>query len=92
MAYGWDWTEEKFFNSTPEYFFKAWKGKSDKEMRALKASWEQLRLLGSWVLAPHSKNLTPIKLLPLPWDKAKTRETFLEENKELIPLWDKLSK
>jgi hypothetical protein len=36
--------------------------------------WERLRILGTWVIAPHTKhpqNINPEKILPLPWDRPK---------------------
>lgn len=78
------WDEDKFFNAKPGYFFKALKGFNDLESERQKAEWERLRTLGFWVVSPHTKkgsNLTPKKLLPLPWDK-----TFVEENKDILEL------
>lgn len=93
MAYGWGWSEEQFWNSRPEIVFKTWKGRGDEKNRS--GEWERLRILGTWILSPHVKkghNISPEKLLPLPWDKVKTKEEFLKKNKDLIPLWDKLEK
>lgn len=93
MAYGWGWSEEQFWNSRPEIVFKTWKGRIDEKNRS--GDWERLRILGTWILSPHVKkghNISPEKLLPLPWDKIKTKEEFLKKNKDLIPLWDKLEK
>ncbi len=93
MAYGYGWSEEQFWNSRPEILFKTWKGRNDERNRS--GEWERLRILGSWVLAPHTKkgqNITPTKLLPLPWDVVMTREKWLEKNKKLIPIWDKLER
>lgn len=93
MAYGWGWSEEQFWNSRPEIVFKTWKGRIDEKNRS--GDWERLRILGTWILSPHVKkghNISPEKLLPLPWDKVKTKEEFLKKNKDLIPLWDKLEK
>lgn len=90
MAYGWGWSEKKFLQCTPKYFFQVWKGKRDAEERKERKEWERLRLLGSWVLAPYSKSLSPVKLLPLPWDEKLTKDKFLKDNKDLIPIWDKL--
>ena len=85
MAYGrLGWSEKKFDKATPNYFFKALKGFNDLENDRQKAEWERLRILGVWVLNPHTKkgtNLTPKKILPLQWDK-----TFVEENKEILEL------
>ena len=93
MAYSWGWSEKKFFKSVPEYFFKVWKGKRDEADRFERQNWERLRVLGAWVYASQgSKGITAKKLLPLPWDKVMTKEQFLKDNKNLIPIWDKLSK
>lgn len=92
MAYSWGWSRNKFFNSTLEYFYKTWLGKELEYEKKQRAEWERLRMLGMWVLSPYSKNLTPNKLIQFPWDKPKGKQAFLEENKHLIPLWDKLSK
>ena len=92
MAYSWGWSEYKFWNSTPEYLYKTWHGKERERDKNNRAEYERLRILGSWVLAPYSKNLTPIKLMPLPWDIKRTSETFFEEHKDLIPIWDMLEK
>lgn len=93
MAYGrLGWTEERLNNCTDLKIFElALKGFNNLEEERQKAEWERLRILGTWVLAPYSKNLTPMKLMPLPWDVKRTREQFYKENKELIPIWDKLS-
>lgn len=91
MAYGrLNWDEDKFFYAKPSYFYKALKGFNDLESERQKAEWERLRLLGYWVTSPHTKkgsNLTPKKLLPLPWDK-----TFTEENKEILELAKEIAK
>jgi hypothetical protein len=78
------WSENKFFNASPRYFFKALKGFNDFESERQKAEWERLRILGTWILTPHTKKgseLTPKKLMALPWDKS-----FVEENKEILDL------
>lgn len=94
MAYGWGWSEEQFLSSRPEIVFKTWKGRNDARNRS--GDWERLRILGTWVLAPYQKkgsNLTPAKLLPLPWDAPpETKEQWLERNKHLTPIWDKLER
>jgi hypothetical protein len=91
LAYGrLGWSEKKFFKSSPEYFFKALKGFNDLEFERTKGEWERLRILGTWVLSPHTKkghNLTPKKLMPFPWDL-----TFTQENKELLELAKKIAK
>lgn len=94
MAYGYGWSEEQFLNSRPEILFKTWKGKNDEKNRS--GEWERLRLLGTWILYPHTKkgsNISPEKLLPLPWDeKPKTKTEWLEQNKHLESIWDKLER
>jgi hypothetical protein len=94
LAYGWGWTENQFLNSRPEILFKTWKGRQDEIIRS--GEWERLRMLGAWILAPHQKkgaNLTPQKLLPLPWDPApETKSEWLEKNKHLTPIWEKLER
>lgn len=92
MAYSWGWSEKKFLNSTPEYLYKSWFGKQRNEDKKRRDEYERLRILGAWILAPHSKGITPLKLMPLPWDEKKTSDVFLTENKELIPIWDMLEK
>lgn len=89
------WDEKKFFSSSASFLFKSLKGFNDLEHERDKREWERLRLLGSWVLAPHTKkgqSVSPTKLLPLPWDVVMTREKWLEKNKKLIPIWDKLER
>jgi hypothetical protein len=91
LAYGrLGWSEKKFFKSEPSYFFKALKGFNDLEQERQKNEWERLRILGTWVLSPHTKkgaNLTPKNLLPLPWDK-----TFTEENKDILEIAKEIAK
>jgi hypothetical protein len=91
LAYGrLGWSEKKFFKSTPDYFFNALKGFNDLEFERQKSEWERLRILGAWILSPHSKkgsNLTPKKLMPLPWDKS-----FSEENKDILELAKDIAK
>lgn len=37
--------------------------------------WERMRVLAAISIQPHiKKTLTPNKLLPLPWDKKRTRK------------------
>jgi hypothetical protein len=75
--------------------FKSLKGFNDLEHERDKKEWERLRILGTWVLNPHMKKgstLSPNKLLPLPWDRVQTKTEWLEKNKDLIPIWDKLDK
>lgn len=83
MAYGrLGWDEERFFNATPNYFFKALKGFNDLEEERQRGEWERVRMVGYWTLKPYmGKNtiFTPKKVLPLPWDKS-----FVEENKEIL--------
>jgi hypothetical protein len=91
LACGWGWDEPKLNDSTIEFIYKTRKGLRDKEERRERKEWERLRLLGSWVLAPYSKGITPQKLLELPWDeKPKNKADWLEENKDFVKLWDKL--
>jgi len=90
LAYGWGWSEKKFWQSSPGYFFKTWKGKRDERERGEREEWERLRILGAWVLAPYSKNMTPKKLLPLPWDKVETTEDWRRRNKDILDECDKL--
>lgn len=97
MAYGrLGWSKKKFLNCDPLYFFKALQGFNELEEERNRGEWERLRMLGTWILAPHQKkgaNLTPKKLLPLPWDpKPETREQWLEKNKHLTPIWEKLER
>ena len=91
MAYGrLGWSEKKFFKATPNYFFKAIKGFNELEEQRQREEWERLRILGVWVLSPHTKkgqNLSPKKLLPFPWDKS-----FVEENKDILELAKKIGK
>jgi hypothetical protein len=45
------------------------------------------------VLTVHRKGALPADWWRFPWDaKPKTRAEWLEENKELIDIWDKLDK
>lgn len=92
MAYGWGWSEEQFWNSRPEILFKTWKGRNDEKNRS--GDWERLRILGTWILTPHTKkghSIAPEKLLSLPWDdKPQTRDEWLKKNEHLKPIWDKL--
>lgn len=96
MAYGrLGWDEQKFWESSPSFLFKSLRGFNDLEEERDRKEWERLRILGTWVLKPHTKkphDITPMKLLPLPWDKLRTKQEFLEKNKDLIPLWDKLER
>ena len=89
MAAGWGWSEKKLNNSSLEFIFKTWKGKEDERFKNDKQEWERLRILGSWVLSPYSKNVAPKIILPLPWDIKKSDK---EEFEELQPLFDKLEK
>ena len=78
-------------------FELALKGFNDLEIERAKREWEQTRFLGSWILAPYRKKgdtpLTPQRLLPFEWDpKPETREQWLEKNKHLKSVWDKLEK
>ncbi len=77
-------------------FELALKGFNDLEEERIKGEWERLRMLGVWVLSPYQKkgaNLTPQKVLSLPWDpKPETRDEWLEKNKHLKSVWDKLEK
>lgn len=91
MAFGWGWDEEKLNNSSFEYIFKTWKGKADERQRLDRQEWERLRILGSWILAPYSKGMTPKKILPLPWD-ANEGESIKKEIDSMKSLFDKLEK
>lgn len=92
MAYGWGWDEKRVNETDIEIVLKTWKGKMDEFERFQKQEWERTRVLGAWIMNSQGSKITAVKLLPLPWDKKLTKETFLQENKELIPVWDKLSK
>ena len=92
MAFTWGWTEKKFYKSTPKYFYQVWKGKRDERERQERLEWERLRMLGTWVLSPYSKGLTPKKLIQFPWDIVEDRKKWLENNKDFIPVWDKLAR
>jgi hypothetical protein len=97
LAYGrLGWTEERLLNCDMRVFELALKGFNELEEERVKGEWERLRMLGLWVLSPYQKkgaNLTPQKVLSLPWDpEPETREQFLKRNKHLTPLWDKLDK
>lgn len=88
MAYGWGWDDDKFENSNAKLIFQTWKGKNDERQRIDRQEWERLRMLGSWVLAPYSKNMTPKKLLPLPWDVEESVESWKQRNKDILEQCD----
>lgn len=86
------WDEDKFWNASPSYFFKALKGFNELEHERQKADWERLRILGLWVLSPHTKKgsaLTAERLLPLPWDK---QISWKERNKDILEICDRIIK
>ena len=90
MAFGWGWSEKKLWKSEVSYLFKSWKGRRNESDRIERQEWERLRILGSWILAPHAKNITPKKLFPLPWDEVVTAEMWKERNKEILEQCDKI--
>tara|TARA_R110000868_G_scaffold125509_4_gene331461 strand:+ start:1964 stop:2251 length:288 start_codon:yes stop_codon:yes gene_type:complete len=92
LAYGWGWSEKKFDNTTPKYLFQVWAGKRNQIELEYRRDWERTRILGTWVLAPHSKGLTPEKLIKFDWEKQKikTKEEYLKENSHLQEQWEKL--
>lgn len=92
MAYGWGWSEKKLDNTTPKYLFQVWLGKRNELELKERREWERTRILGAWVLAPHSKGITPQKLIKFDWEKpkVKTREEYLKENAHLVDKWEKL--
>lgn len=73
-------------------FELALKGFNDLEHERQKSEWERLRILGLWVLSPHTKKgstLTAERLLPLPWDK---QISWKERNKEILEICDRIIK
>ena len=87
------WDEDRFWNASPSYFFKALKGFNDLEHERDKVEWERTRMLGYWIVSPHTKkgtNLTPQRLLPLPWDKVETRDEWLKRNERFKQAWDNM--
>jgi hypothetical protein len=91
LAYGrLGWDEDKFLDASPSYFFKALKGFNDLENQREREHWERLRILGNWIVLPYAKkgsNLTPRKLLPLPWDN---EVSWKESNKEILDRCDEI--
>jgi hypothetical protein len=84
------WDEDRFWNATPNYFFKALKGFNELEYERDKGHWERLRILGVWVLSPHTKKgsqITAESLLPLPWDK---QISWKERNKDILEICDRI--
>jgi hypothetical protein len=92
LAYSWGWTEQRLNETTIKVLYQNWKGREDEKLRKEKGEWERLRILGSWVLAPYSKSLTPQKLLSLPWDKELKKVSYKEVYKDYLAAWDKLDK
>jgi hypothetical protein len=77
-------------NSSMRVLELALKGFNDLEHERQKSEWERLRILGTWILSPHTKkgsNLTPKKLMAFPWDKS-----FKEENKDILELAKEISR
>ena len=73
-------------------FELALKGFNELEEERQKAEWERLRMLGSWILAPYSKNMTPKKLLPLPWDVEESAESWKQRHKDILEQCDVIFK
>jgi hypothetical protein len=93
LAYAWGWEEDKFLNSSIDFFTKTFKGKKLIEFDSLKIQYEVARYTATRVLTVHRKGALPADWWRFPWDaKPKTRAEWLEENKELIDIWDKLDK
>ena len=93
MAYGrLGWSEEKFFSSEVQLFFKALKGFNDLENERELKAYKQIRILVYRILAPHAKErLTVQDLLPLPGDD----ELIKRDKKDLERLkkdWEHLDK
>jgi hypothetical protein len=84
------WDEDKFWNATPSYFFKALKGFNDLEFERDKGHWERLRILGFWVVTPHAKKgsiPSAESLLSFPWDN---KLSWKERNKEILEQCDRI--
>lgn len=88
------WDEAKFFEASIGYFFKALKGFNDLEFERYKIGWEQTRMVCFYSVITHTKSIKkPIDLFRFDWDKENiiTKDEFLNKNKNLIPLWNKLA-
>ena len=93
MAYGrLGWTEERFFNSEIHIFFKALKGFNDLENERELKAYRQVRLLGLWIVSPHSsERLKVTDLLKLPGDEESNK--FDEKELERLKKdWNHLDK
>lgn len=92
MAYSWGWDEDKLNQTTAKFLYQNWRGRENDKVRRERQDWERLRILGTWVLAPYTKGLTPQSLLPLPWDKELKKVSYKEVYKDYLAAWDKLDK
>ncbi len=87
-AYGLGWSEDKFWNSSIEFFFKSIIGFELISEVKERQEWERIRLLGFWILSPYNKGLTVKKVIEYPWDEVvKTKKEFF---KGLETAFDKL--
>mgnify|MGYP000038969804 FL=1 len=60
-----------------EEFAAVYKAYAEQRDTDFKDNWQRMRLLATIVIQPHldkRHKVTPEKLLPFPWDKAKTKK------------------
>lgn len=85
-------TYRDFLDLTPRQFVNAVGGFFDREQAKIKEQWEQIRWMGAVVASKpvygyKIKPISPIKMLPLPWDT----DTELPDKDTLEDLRNKMN-
>lgn len=76
---------DTFCRLFPEEFTAAVEAYNKREELRMQRQWDMVRTLAAITIQPHvKKRVTPMQLLPLPWDKAaETDEKATGEKKEV---------